>query len=161
LFIEGDTAYVVNPQADDGPDYAYGTAHALLEGSYRAGARALNRLQVEGYDPTEQADVVVDSFAWDEIARLYDRTTRIEDRNIESVAAAEARGESLLRKVATAATNGSILVPVNCGQQLYDVVAISDSRAGLTAAKRRVNGLTLVYNPKRGEYRQRLLLGGV
>jgi len=47
------------------------------------------------------------------------------------------------------------------GQQLYDVVDISDSRAGLAATKRRVNGLTLVYSPRRGQYRQRLLLGGV
>jgi hypothetical protein len=57
--------------------------------------------------------------------------------------------------------NCAILIPVNCGQQMYDVIDITDSRAELTAAKRRVNGLTLVYNPQRGEYRQRLLLGGV
>jgi hypothetical protein len=161
LFIEGDTAYVVNPLADDESGYAYGTAHVLFEGSYKAEAQALNRLQVEGYDPTEEADVVVDTFAWGEVERLYDRLGRIEDRNIESVTGAEARGESSLRKVAMAAVNGAILVPVNCGQQLYDVIDISDSRAGLAAAKRRVNGLILVYNPQRGEYQQRLLLGGV
>jgi len=57
--------------------------------------------------------------------------------------------------------DGSILIPVNCGQQLYDVIDITDSRAGLEAARRRVNGLTLVYSPSRGEYQQRLLLGGV
>jgi hypothetical protein len=104
---------------------------------------------------------VVDTFAWEEIDRLYDRLGRIEDRNIESVAGAENRGESYLRKMEMAAASGAILVPVNCGQQLYDVIDITDSRAGLSAAKRRVNGLTLVYSPQRGEYRQRLLLGGV
>jgi hypothetical protein len=154
LFIEGDTAYLVNPLADDESSYAYGTAHAVFEGSYRAEARALNRLQVEG------EGVVADSFAWEEIERLYDRTDRIEDSNIASVAGAEARGEAYFRGVEMAAVNGSILVPVNCGQQLYDVVDITDSRAGLSAARRRVNGLTLVYNPRRGEYRQRLSLGG-
>jgi hypothetical protein len=161
LFIEGDTAYVVNPLADDESDYSYGSAHAIFEGSYLAKAGELNRLQVEGYDPSEEETIVVDSFAWEEIDRLYDRTGRLEDRNIESVAAAEARGESYLRKVAMAAISGAILIPVNCGQQLYDVIDITDSRAGLAAAKRRVNGLTLVYSPQRGEYRQRLLLGGV
>ncbi len=161
LFIEGDTAYVVNPLADDDSDYSYGSAHAVFEGSYLAKARELNRLQVEGYDSSEEEAIVVDAFAWEEIDRLYDRLGRIEDRNIESVAGAEDRGESYLRKVEMAAASGAILVPVNCGQQLYDVIDITDSRAGLSAAKRRVNGLTLVYSPQRGEYRQRLLLGGV
>jgi hypothetical protein len=161
LFIEGDTAYVVNPLADDDSDYAYGSAHAIFEGRYLAKARELNRLQVEGYDPSEEEGIVVDAFAWEEIDRLYDRLGRLEDRNIESVAAAENRGESYLRKMEMAAANGAILIPVNCGQQLYDVIDITDSRAGLTAAKRRINGLMLVYSPQRGEYRQRLLLGGV
>ncbi len=161
LFIEGDTAYVVNPLADDASDYSYGSAHPLFEGRYRAKAGELNRLQVEGYDTAEDEPIVVDAFAWEEIGRLYDRLGRLEDRNIDSVAGAEGRGESYLRGVEMATVNGAILIPVNCGQQLYDVVNITDSRAGLSAAKRRVNGLTLVYSPRRGEYRQRLLLGGV
>jgi hypothetical protein len=77
------------------------------------------------------------------------------------VEAAEDRGESYFRGVEIAAVNGAILMPVNCGQQMYDVIDITDSRAGLAAAKRRVNELTLVYSPQRGEYHQRLLLGGV
>ncbi len=47
------------------------------------------------------------------------------------------------------------------GQQLYDVIDITDSRAGLSAAKRRVVGMALTYNTIRGEYVQRLELGGV
>jgi hypothetical protein len=86
---------------------------------------------------------------------------QLEDRNIDSVAKAEEKGEAYLRGAEVEAVNGSILIPVNCGQQLYDVIDIADSRAGLDAARRRVLGLTLVYSPKRGEYRQRLLLGGV
>lgn len=161
LFIEGDTACVVNPLADDASDYSYGSAHAVFEGKYRAEAGKLNRLQVEGYDPSEDEAIVVDTFAWEEIERLYDRIGRLEDRNIDSAAGAERRGEAYLRGVEMAAVNGAILIPVNCGQQLYDVVDITDSRAGLSAAKRRVTGLTLVYSPRRGDYRQRLLLSGV
>jgi hypothetical protein len=161
LFIEGDTAYLVNPLVSDDSDYSYGSAHAIFEGRYKAGAGEPNRLQVEGYDSAQEEPIVVDSFAWGEIDRLYDRLGRIEDKNIESAAAAEDRGQSHLRKAEMAAASGAILVPVNCGQQLYDVIDITDSRASLAAAKRRVNGLTLVYNPRRGEYRQRLLLSGV
>ena len=56
---------------------------------------------------------------------------------------------------------GNIRVPINCGQQLYDVIDITDSWAGLSAEKKRVLGLVLVYNPGRGEYEQRLSLGAV
>jgi hypothetical protein len=52
-------------------------------------------------------------------------------------------------------------VPVNCGQQLYDVIDITDTRTGLSGAKRRVMGIVVSYRPDRGEYEQTLILGGV
>jgi hypothetical protein len=161
LLIEGNKAYVVNPLSSDGSNYPYGSSHSILEGRYRAEAWGLNRVQVEGYDPTQGKAIVVDSFTWNQIDRLYDRLSQLEDKNIDTVTKAEQRGEAYLRRAEVESVNGSLLIPVNCGQQLYDVIDITDSRAGLEAAKRRVLGLTLVYSPKSGEYRQRLLLGGV
>jgi len=161
LFIEGNKAYVVNPLSSDGSDYSYGSSHSIFEGKYRAEAWGLNRVQVEGYNPAEDETIVVDSFTWDEIDRLYDRLKQLEDKNIDSVTKAEQMGEAYLRQAEIESVNGSILAPVNCGQQLYDVIDVTDSRAGLEAGKRRVIGLTLVYSPRSGEYRQRLLLGGV
>jgi hypothetical protein len=161
LFIEGNKAYVVNPLSSDSADYAYGSSHSVFEGRYRAEGWGLNRVQVEGYDPAEDETIVVDSFTWEQINRLYDRLRQVEDKNVDTVTKAEQRGEAYLRGAEIESVNGSILVPVNCGQQLYDVVDITDSRAELEAAKRRVIGLTLAYSPRRGEYQQRLLLGGV
>jgi len=161
LFIEGNKAYVVNPQATDGSAYSYGLAHPIVEGRYKSEAFELNRVQVEGYDPAQGKAIVVDFFTWDQIDRLYDRLRQVEDKNIDTVTKAEQRGEAYLRRAEVGSVNGSILIPVNCGQQLYDVIDITDSRVGLEAAKRRVLGITLVYSPKSGEYRQRLLLGGV
>ena len=54
-----------------------------------------------------------------------------------------------------------MLVPVNCGQQLYDVIDVTDVRAGLDSQKQRVMDMVLLYNPQRGEYHQRLWLGAV
>jgi hypothetical protein len=161
LFIEGNKAYVVNPQASDSSVYSYGSSHYILDGRYRKAAQELNRVQVEGYDPAQGKAIVVDSFTWNQIDRLYDRLRQVEDKNIDTVTKAEQRGEAYLRRAEVGSVNGSILIPVNCGQQLYDVIDITDSRAGLEAAKRRVLGITLVYSPRSGEYRQRLLLGGV
>jgi len=161
LFIEGATAYIVNPQSSDSYVYSYGGEHAVMEGRYYQGAWELNRVQVEGYDTGSDEMIVVDRFAWDEIDRLYDRLRQMEDRNIDTVDKAQERGDAYLRHAEVASTGGSILVPANCGQQLYDVVDITDIRAGLDESRRRVLGFVLVYSPRRGEYRQRLQLGSV
>jgi hypothetical protein len=161
LFIEGGKAYVLNPQASDSSIYSYGSSHYILDGRYRKAAQELNRVQVEGYDLTEGEAIVVDSFTWEQIDRLYDRLRQVEDRNIDTATRAEQRGEAYLRGVAVKSINGAMIIPVNCGQQLYDVIDITDSRACLETARRRVLGLTLIYNPRRGEYQQRLTLGGV
>jgi len=161
LFIEGNKAYLVNPQSSDSSVYAYGQAHAIFEGSYRKGAWELNRVQVEGYDPVGEEPVVVDSFSWDQIDKLRDRLNQLEDRNIDTVTKAGQRGQAYLREAEIESAGGTIRVPVNCGQQLYDVIDITDSRAGLSAEKERVLGLIMIYNPRRGEYEQRLSLGAV
>jgi hypothetical protein len=159
IFIEGDTAYLVNPQADDDPVYSYGGEHRVWEGRYLTAAPEANRVQVEGNAGGSM--VLAESLTWDDIERLGDRFRRIEDRNIGSVAEAQARGEAVLRQVALQAGGGTLLIPVNCGQQLHDVIEVTDARAGLDAVKKRVLGLVLVYNTRRGEYRQQVRLGSV
>ena len=161
LFVEGNKVYIVNPLSADSSVYSYGNEHRILEGRYQQGTGEFNRVQVEGYDTGSDEIIVADSFIWDEVAKLYDRLRQIEDQNIDTVAAAQQRGEVCLRKAAIASVGGAIMIPVNCGQQLYDVIDITDSRAGLTTEKRRVLGLGLIYNPHRGEYHQRLRLGAV
>jgi hypothetical protein len=161
LFIEGNKAYIVNPLSSDGTEYSYGVEHQIKEGRYGRGALGINRVQVEGYDTGTSHLILVNSFAWSEIDRLYDRLYQIEDRNLNSLDEAQQRGQAHLRQMEIEATEGIIIVPVNCGQQLYDVIDVTDTRTGLDAVKKRVLGLVLIYNPQRGEYFQRLELGGV
>ena len=152
---------MVNPGSTDTSVYSYGSSHPLLEGEYRRQAWELNHAQVEGYDPVNDEPVVVDSFSWTQVTRLYDRLSQLEDRNIDSVSKAEQRGEAYLRQAEIESASGAIRIPTNCGQQLYDVIDITDSRAGLSEETKRVLGLTLVYNPRYGKYEQQLLLGAV
>jgi hypothetical protein len=158
IYIEGSVAYLVNPLASDNAVYDYGDEHPILEGTYRRGAMRTNRIQVEGYDT---GLILAETFAWSEIDGLNDRLRQVGDRNINTVSEAQQRGQAILRQAEIKAENGSILVPVNCGQQLYDVVTVTDARAGLDAVKKRVVGIILGYYPRRGEYRQRLQLGAV
>ena len=159
LFIEGDTAYLVNPLSSDEPVYSYGTTHLIHEGVYCRRAMEVNRVLVEGED--SGIPILADSFSWSEIDRLGDRLQQIEDRNIGLVSEAQQRGQVFLRQAEIAAESGDILVPVNCGQQLFDVIDVTDIRAGLDCEKRRVIGMVLLYRPQHGEYSQRLRLGAV
>ncbi len=161
VFVEGNKAYIVNPLPSDSSAYSYGSSHPLLEGRYQRRGWELNRVRVEGYDPTGDEAILVDSFSWDEITRFYDRPRQVEDSNIDTVAEAEQRGDAYLRQAEIESATSTIRIPPNCGQQLYDVIDITDSRAGLSEEKKRVIGLTLVYHPRHGEYEQRLLLGKV
>ncbi|MFC1939278.1 hypothetical protein ACFLXO_01165 [Chloroflexota bacterium] len=161
LFVEGNKACLINPQSSDSSVYSYGQTHLIFEGRYRDGAWELGRVQVEGFDPVGEEPIVVDSLSWSQIDKLYDRLNQLEDRNIDSVTRAEQRGEAYLREAEIESAGGVIRVPVNCGQQLYDVIDITDSRAGLDAEEKRVLGIVLIYDTRRGEYEQRLSLGAV
>ena len=161
LYVSGHKAYLVNPLTADSAVYAYGTSHAIRSGSYRQGAWPVNRAEVEGYDSGADEIIVKNTFDWDEIERVYDRTRQNDDRDLGTVSAAADRGAAIMRGADIAAAEGGITVPANCGQETYDVVSLTDSRAGLSASKRRVLGLRLVYNPERSEYYQQLALGGL
>jgi hypothetical protein len=161
IFIEGNIAYIVNPQSSDSSVYGYGKDHAILEGRYRHRAWGFNRVRVEGLEPINGTAIIVDSFSWEQIARLHDCLALVDDSNIDTVARAAERGDAYLREAEMESVEGMILVPVNCGQQLYDVIDITDVRAGFNEEKRRVVAIMLVYLPERGEYEQRLSLGAV
>ncbi len=160
LFVEGQKAFLIYPQPGDDSAYSYGTDHPILEGTYRSGALAFNRVRVEGEDGSGLT-VLADSFEWDEINRAGERPAQVTDRNIGTADAAHLRGEAVLSKAAIGADAGNILVPVNCGQQLWDVIDITDERAGLVAVKKRVAGISIVYDTQKGDYWERMRMGGV
>jgi hypothetical protein len=155
IYLRGEFAFLKEPLATEPATYAYGTEHALLRGRYWAGAIEPNRAQVFG------DGVFAERLDWPGVEAMYDRVAQVHDLNVTSVAQAEDRGDAVLRKAALAAANGEIAVPVNCGQELYDVIEVTDAGAGLSAARRRVLGIDLRYSTgPRPLYEQRLRLGG-
>jgi hypothetical protein len=157
IFFRGHFAYIKNPQADEASDYSYGTEHAILHGRYGSQRPQANRVQVFGNGP------FVDAFDWDEIEDAYDRVRQVHDLNLDTVARAQDRADAEMRHQEIAAGGGEIVAPVNCGQELYDVISITDQSAGLTDAQRRVIGLSMRYSAggRAPVYEQRLSLGAV
>jgi hypothetical protein len=161
LFIEGVKAYLVYPQSSDASEYSYGQTHVILQGRYHANSWHINQVHIEGFDDINKQPIIVDSFSWEQMEHFYDRTIQIEDRNIASVSDGQARGEAYLRKAEIESFKNTLLIPVNCGQQIYDVIDITDKQAGLISETRRVREIALIYLPEKGQYMQNLLLGGV
>ncbi|HEY49590.1 MAG TPA: hypothetical protein G4O13_06050 [Dehalococcoidia bacterium] len=153
IYTRGHYGYLVHPQTDDSTDYEYGTEHAILEGLYRRHACLANRVQVQG------ADLITEDFYFTEVDLIGDRLYQVHDINLDTTARAHARGESVLRLIEIHARSESIAVPLNCGQELYDVVEVTDPRASLDAVKRRCLGLQHTFDTRKGIYSLRIVLG--
>jgi hypothetical protein len=59
------------------------------------------------------------------------------------------------------AAGGYIEIHPNCGQQVYDVIDLTDNRAGMVNERRRIFGLQTIFNPTSGKYTQTLILENV
>jgi hypothetical protein len=161
VFMEGNKAYLANPQANDSSIYSYGTVHMIRGARFGQKMGDANRILVEGLNVGTGNPIVVDNFNWEGIERCGDNLLRIEDGNIGTEALGEGRGEAVLDKLRLSSASGFILVTPNCGQQICDVIDVTDARLGLTSNLRRVVGLNLTYEPMKAIYEQKLMLGGV
>lgn len=158
LYFVGSYGYIVNPQSSDSSVYSYGSGtvvHPIKEGRYIKRSKESNRAQVFG------SSAFTEDWDWDELNLLFDRLAQAQDINLTTTTRAHERGAAILRESTIRALDGHILVPLNCGQEMYDVVDITDSLAGLSASKRRVLSLSHIYNTQKGWYNLKIGLGGV
>src|SRR3990172_526874 len=154
VYFRGEFGFLKEPLATEPAAYAYGTDHALLAARYRAVAAAANRAQVFS------SGVFAERLDWPSLEGVYDRLEQVMDANLTTVTQAEERGDAVLRRASLEAADGEIAAPVNCGQELYDVIEVTDAVAGLSAAKRRGLGVEMGYSAGAGAYQQPLPLGG-
>ena len=81
--------------------------------------------------------------------------------NVESNDECTAIAESILAFYQAQALQGELEAPMNCGQEVYDLIKIEDQRAGFTGASaltRRVGSITRMYAPS--VYKMYLGFGG-
>jgi hypothetical protein len=83
----------------------------------------------------------------------------VHDLNISSPAQAADRALWEARRIRLATVGEEVLVPVNCAQELYDVVTVTAPSLGLAAARRRVLSIRTRYDARRGTWQQWLGLG--
>lgn len=132
--------------------------HVVLDGQYSKETPYINRAYIIGRDQYGNPvyGTAVDST---ELGLVGERLDFQQELAIPTESQASSMASAILSKMRLSKVRGFILIPPNCGQELFDVVQISDSGANQSAVKFRVVGIRFEYNPKQSRYEHRLLLG--
>ncbi len=127
---------VIEPLPGDATDYEYGTVHAVT-----ALATATDRPRV-AWARVLGSGVVAEAV---EVAALSGGGSALVqvDDSLTTQARVDARAATLIRQSELARGRGQITVPVNAGQEVGDVIEVTDATLGLAAARFRVAALRL------------------
>jgi hypothetical protein len=157
LIFNGYQARLKDLKADEASCYSYGIDHLILSGEYREGS-TLTRARAIGRDAVENR-IVENAFDWTNLQLGIDILEQDYDANLQSATRAQERADSILRKHALESKGGQITIPTNVGQELYDVITVTDKRCGITSRKYRVMSIEAQFNRLQGSYQQVLTLG--
>jgi len=157
LVFTGNEAYLKDPRADEASSYSYGTDHIILQGEYHQ-AIPLTRARAIGR-AADESRIVEDAFDWTNLQLGIDIFDQDYDPNLQTATRAQERADAILRKGSLASQGGQIVIPTNCGQELYDVITVTDKRCGITSKKYRVMLIDAEYSLREWQYRQTFTLG--
>ncbi len=143
-------AHVFTPADDSTYIYGFGTVsveHLIYSGSYADNDQRAGHFQVYG-----DGDTFAQDFDFDEIDDLgFCFTQKIHDpryTGVEEVKVADRAGYNK-KRAQWGRYGGQIVVPNNVGQELLDVVTITDTRVGLAAVTRRITSIRKDYDTRR------------
>jgi hypothetical protein len=159
-------AFVKDLLPTESPCYSYSTnptnsinSHPILKGEYDQNL-TITHAQVSGEtEEVPPTPVRESAFDWDNLLRGIDALVMEYDPNLEETDQAAKRAVALLRTQQTQSTPATLIIPTNCGQELYDVVSVTDTRVPLGSKNYRVLAIQTDYDRRSGHYEQRLALG--
>jgi len=157
LVFRGQEAFTKNPLADESSCYSYDTDHAILSGKY-TDAVTVSRARAIGRDSGDNR-ILEEALDWDLLALAIDQLEQDYDPNLQTATRAQERADAILRSRAQEAEPAVITVPTNVGQELLDVVEVTDERCGISEGKYRVKAIQTDYDRRKGQYDQTLTLG--
>jgi hypothetical protein len=132
--------------------------HVILDGQYNIESPEVNRAYIIGRD-INGTPVYGEAHDSDESGLVGERLDFQPDPAIPTTAQAADVASAVLAKRRLTGKRGVILIPPNCGQELWDVVQITDAGANQQAVKFRVVGIRFEYNPRQARYEHKLILG--
>ena len=156
LVFRGQEAFTKNPLADESSCYSYGTDHAILSGEYTE-AITVSRARAIGRDISDNR-ILEEALNWSLLQLAIDILEQDYDPNLQTAARAQERADAILREASLRATRGNLVVPTNVGQELLDIVEVTDERCGISGKNYRVHAIQTDYDLRKGIYTQRLIL---
>jgi hypothetical protein len=154
LVFRGQEAFTKNPLSSESSCYSYGTGHAIFNGKY-TDAVTVSRARAIGRDITGDS-ILEEALDWDLLQLAIDILEQDYDPNLQTAARAQERADAILRTRAQEAQGGQIVIPTNVGQELLDVVEVTDQRCGINQEKYRIQAIQTDYDRRQGIYTQRL-----
>ncbi len=132
--------------------------HVILDGQYATETPDINRAYIIGRDihGNPVYGTAIDST---ELGLVGERLDFKLDLSIPTDTMAGEVASAVLQKMRLTKARGFILIPPNCGQELWDVVQVTDAGANQAEIKFRVVGIRFEYNPKQARYEHKLILG--
>jgi hypothetical protein len=164
LVFRGQEAFTKNPLPAEASCYSYDViasgawqSHPILSGKY-AHAVTASRARAIGRDVSNNP-ILEEALDWDLIALAIDQLEQDYDPNLQDATRTQERADALLRDASLRAERGNLVIPTNVGQELLDVVTVTDARCGILAKKYRVLAIRADYDRRKGQYGQTLTLG--
>ncbi|MFO7774145.1 MAG: hypothetical protein R6V59_09525, partial [Dehalococcoidia bacterium] len=160
LVFRGQEAFTKNPLPAEAPSYSYGVGaagHPIFSGEYREQTHA-SRSRALGRDSSDSR-ILEEAVDWDLLQLAIDILEQEYDPNLQTATRAQERADALLRQMSLRAERGNLVVPTNVGQELLDVVEVTDERCGIDQENYRVQAIHTDYDRRKRTYDQRLSLG--
>jgi hypothetical protein len=156
LVFRGQEAFTKDPVASEASCYTYGSDHAILAGRYSQAA-TLSRSRALGRDGSGNR-ILEEAVDWNLLQLGIDELEQVYDPNLDDATRAQERADALLRQISLQSERGNLVVPANVGQELLDVVTVTDARCGIEQDDYRVQAIRTDYDHRKGLFEQRLSL---
>jgi hypothetical protein len=164
LVFRGQEAFTKNPVADEESCYSYDViasgawqSHPILSGKYTE-AVTVSRARAIGRDSSDNR-ILEEAQDWNLLQLSIDIIEQVYDPNLQTAARAQERADAILRQMSLRAERGNLVVPTNVGQELLDVVEVTDERCGISEENYRIQAIQTDYDRRKGRYEQMLTLG--
>jgi len=166
LVFRSQEAFTKNPLSDETSCYSYdvtatGTwqSHPILTGFYGELVHPSHALAL-GRDASFNR-IVATALDWPLLDLGIDILKQDYDPNLANATRTQERADAILRKHALEALGGQITIPTNVGQELLDVVTLTDARCGITSKKHRIRDIVTAYDWRKQTYQQKLTLAAL
>jgi hypothetical protein len=164
LVFRGQEAFTKDPVASEASCYTYSTnpmnptnSHLILAGRYSQ-AVTMSRSRALGRDASDNR-ILEEARDWTLLQLAIDELEQVYDPNLDDATRVQERADAILRQMSLRAERGNLVIPANVGQELLDIVEVTDDPCGLSAEPHRVRAIRTDYDRRKGVYDQRLTLG--